>query len=542
MSQFDYTIMSNLLKQKARTFCLLFFAFFIVACGGGSGGDEDTTDRDVGDNPGDGDTTVEETTDSVPPVISILGDNPTTLVAGSTYSDSGASASDDVDGNITANIVVTDSVNSAVAGSYSVTYTVSDAAGNQTTKARSVVVEAAPVVDTTAPVISILGDNPTTLVAGSTYSDSGASASDDVDGNITANIVVTDSVNSAVAGSYSVTYTVSDAAGNQTTKARSVVVEAAPVVDTTAPVISILGDNPASVELGTSYNDVGATATDDIDGNLSSSIQTTGVVNTSELGIYTITYSVGDSAGNNASEDRSVEVYNTLPTSLNQAAYEGGTVYRYGHNSIPNIMLSGAPADTDRSRWAMLHDAGEYRLYFFKKGSNDTFYQFAYNPSTGVYQWGYNSIPTLKVTGMPTDADPSSFAMLHDGSAYRFYMQSESTNSLYQAAYNISSGDYEYGFNSIENLPLTGGPTDTEYSRWGMLHDGEDYRFYAFKAGSDTHFYQFAYNISSGNYEYGFNSILQLSVQDMPSTSERTSFAMLHDGSAYRFYFQNNDL
>lgn len=61
---------------------------------------------------------------------------------------------------------------------------------------------------------------------------------------------------------------------------------------------------------------------------------------------------------------------NTLPaaaaavaaTSLNQAAYAGGDICNFGHNSIPNIPLSGAPADTDYSRWSMLHDGSTYRL------------------------------------------------------------------------------------------------------------------------------------------------------------------------------------
>ena len=44
--------------------------------------------------------------------------------------------------------------------------------------------------------------------------DAGASATDNVDGDITAKIVVTGEVNSSVAGTYTLTYNVSDAAGN----------------------------------------------------------------------------------------------------------------------------------------------------------------------------------------------------------------------------------------------------------------------------------------------------------------------------------------
>ena len=49
--------------------------------------------------------------------------------------------------------------------------------------------------------------------------------------------------------------TAEDSAGNTSTATRTIT-----VVDTTAPVITLLGDNPAEVELGSSYTDAGATA------------------------------------------------------------------------------------------------------------------------------------------------------------------------------------------------------------------------------------------------------------------------------------------
>ena len=72
--------------------------------------------------------------------------------------------------------------------------------------------------DTTPPVISILGTNPVNVNKGDTYSDEGATATDDVDGDITANIKVDNQVDTSVAGTYYVYYTVSDAAGNEATQ------------------------------------------------------------------------------------------------------------------------------------------------------------------------------------------------------------------------------------------------------------------------------------------------------------------------------------
>ena len=51
-------------------------------------------------------------------------------------------------------------------------------------------------------------------------------------------------------GSYTITYTATDSAGNIGTAIRTV-----NVIDTTDPVITITGDNPATVELGDAYID-----------------------------------------------------------------------------------------------------------------------------------------------------------------------------------------------------------------------------------------------------------------------------------------------
>ena len=78
--------------------------------------------------------------------------------------------------------------------------------------------------------------------------------------------------------------------------------------DTTAPIITLNGQAIATVNLNSTYTDAGATALDDVDGDLTSSIVTTGVVNTSIEGNYIITYTVSDSAGNTATTTRQVVV------------------------------------------------------------------------------------------------------------------------------------------------------------------------------------------------------------------------------------------
>ena len=173
------------------------------------------------------------------------------------------------------------------------TYDVSDAAGNAATQ----VVRTVNVVDLTAPVITLTGTTPLNVALGSTYTDAGATASDNVDGDITASIVTVNNVNTAVLGTYTVTYDVSDAAGNAATQ----VVRTVNVVDMTAPVITMIGTD-VTITVNTPYTDQGATASDNVDGDITASIVTVNNVNTALVGTYTVTYDVTDAAGNAATQ------------------------------------------------------------------------------------------------------------------------------------------------------------------------------------------------------------------------------------------------
>ena len=103
------------------------------------------------------------------------------------------------------------------------------------------------------PSITILGDNPATVEVGSAYADAGATAFDTGDGNLTAEIDTTSTVDSATIGSYTVTYAVEDSSGNTATAVRVV-----NVIDTSSPGITNLGDNPTTVSVGSSNIDAGS--------------------------------------------------------------------------------------------------------------------------------------------------------------------------------------------------------------------------------------------------------------------------------------------
>jgi hypothetical protein len=182
-----------------------------------------------------------------------------------------------------------------------VCYKVADALGNLAYKISSPIAG----IDTTAPVLSLRGNPIISLEVFAQYSDEGAIANDSRDGNLTSKITVSNPVNMGNVSVYTITYEVKDAAGNRATIARTV-----KVVDTTAPIITILGNSTATVELNSNYSDLGATATDNYDGDITSKITVSNSVNIKAAGSYNVTYDVEDASGNKAA--RAIRTVNVV--------------------------------------------------------------------------------------------------------------------------------------------------------------------------------------------------------------------------------------
>jgi VCBS repeat-containing protein len=145
------------------------------------------------------------------PVVSVTGPDTVNIKVGDAFADAGASATDAEDGDITADIVVGgDIVDTDTAGTYVITYDVTDSNGAPATQ----VTRTVNVATNNAPVITLTGAAAITLTTGDAYADAGATAMDDEDGDITANIVVGGAVNTAAAGVYTLTYNVMDMDGN----------------------------------------------------------------------------------------------------------------------------------------------------------------------------------------------------------------------------------------------------------------------------------------------------------------------------------------
>lgn len=171
---------------------------------------------------GCGDST-DESTDTSAPTIKLNGETDIVLNVGDTYSDAGASVIDDISNNL--QVVVTGSVDTSTPGTYVLTYTSSDEAGNTTSITRTITVNSLP--DTQAPELSIVGDATVTLIVGSAYSEEGATAVDDQDNDV--EISINGDVDTDTIGTYTVNYTARDNAGNESTLSKTVIVIAAPI-------------------------------------------------------------------------------------------------------------------------------------------------------------------------------------------------------------------------------------------------------------------------------------------------------------------------
>jgi subtilisin family serine protease len=311
--------------------------------------------------------TVVVTNPNAPPTLSILAPaNNASVVSGTAISFSGT-ASDTQDGNLSSKIVWTSSLSgqigtgasfstSLAAGTHTITASITDSGGLTTTSAITVVVTN----PNTPPTLSILAPvNNTSVVSGTAISFSGT-ASDTQDGNLSSKIVWTSSLRgqigtgasfstSLVAGTHTITASVTDSGGLTTTSAITVVV----TNPNTPPTLSILAPaNNASVVSGTAISFSG-TASDTQDGNLSSKIVWTsslsGQIGTGAsfstslvTGTHTITASVTDLGGLTTTAAIMVTVTKpNTPPSISILAPVNGAVI----SQSVSVTLSGSASD-----------------------------------------------------------------------------------------------------------------------------------------------------------------------------------------------------
>jgi PKD repeat protein len=331
--------------------------------------------------------------DNIRPVITLLGNDTVRVEVGTTYNDAGATAYDASEGDISSQIVTTNDLDINTTGQYTYEYNVTDKSGNKAvTVTRFVIV----VTDLTKPVLTLNPGNSGCIEArkdNAPYVDPGATATDNkAPFNLTSAIVTSGSVDSRWAGSYTITYKVTDVAGNFVTKTRTVC-----VTDTKAPVIDTLGD--ARIQIGSVWFDQ-TVATDAYDNNvtLSKTWGFNGPVNTVIRKTYPVVYNAKDSSGNAAaSVARNYRVddfiapvislntfdvvshpvrtpYNSIPPSVSDNYYGPGQVslVRISSNVDENVLgtyqevfeaIDGSGNVTRRTRTVKVEDNESPRIW-----------------------------------------------------------------------------------------------------------------------------------------------------------------------------------
>jgi len=260
--------------------------------------------------------------DILPPVITLNGPAQAEVECGETWMDPGWSASDNIDGDLTAQVVVTDPVNSAVPGEYLVTYHVSDATGNTASASRQVTV-----ADTLPPQVVVSGPDPLHHKVLRPFAPPAATAVDQCEGVLP--VVIQGSVDANVVGDYYLTYESVDGAANMGQFFLTV-----RVVADLPPDLTLNGAETVMLDCGNGYAEPGWNAVDEEDGDLTASVSVSGAPPAGPLGpgSWTVTYAVTDFAGNTVTAQRTVMVQENCSLAVSAlgetalTAPPGGTV------------------------------------------------------------------------------------------------------------------------------------------------------------------------------------------------------------------------
>ena len=229
------------------------------------------------------------------------------------------------------------------------------------------------VVDTKKPEIELAGDVEKTICPKAEYEEEGFTAKDNYDGDLTKSVKREENEKEIV-------YSVSDSSGNIETIKRTIIKE-----DKTAPEITLNGNETIYVTVGNKYNEQGAKAIDNCDDDLSDGIKTEGSVDTSNVGTYTIKYSVEDTSGNIGTKERKVVVQKAaqkLSSSLGCGA--AGTIY---------LTFDDGPNDSyTPTILNVLKKYGVKATFFVTRAGSDSLITREYNEghAVAVHTWTHD--------------------------------------------------------------------------------------------------------------------------------------------------------
>ena len=240
------------------------------------------------------------------PKIVLNGDSFVVLEYGEDYKEQGAYLSK-FGQNLSDNMLITSNLNVDKLGIYEIIYKYKLSFLTLTKKR---IVE---VVDNEKPVITLTGDNVLGVCPNTPYVEEGFQAIDNYDGDITDKVIRTEE-------DHVVIYTVTDSSGNTESVSRQV-----NEVDVDNPILTLSGSEIVYLVVDSEYEELGYTATDNCDGDLTSKVVVTSNIDTSKKGDYEVKYEVTDSSGNKVEKIRKVSVYAKPNTNMNGGA--SGVIY-----------------------------------------------------------------------------------------------------------------------------------------------------------------------------------------------------------------------
>ncbi len=258
--------------------------------------------------------TVNDAIDNTSPEITLYGDNPMSIILGTTYNDPGAWWTDNSTGTATSSVTLENilgSVISTVRGIYTLTYQAFDTSKNMGLTTRTVNVDYAPAYYITASAGANGTINPSGRIDLTPEGDQEYTFTPTTPDYRVASLIVDD-----VRLEVSDTYTFRKVIRDHTIEVTFALEDRIP------PVITLNGgapngsdpENPVLIALNGTYAELGATVTDNVDTGLVATV--VGKVNTRNIGTSTISYFASDRSGNTTSAERTVVVFDAVPPTI----------------------------------------------------------------------------------------------------------------------------------------------------------------------------------------------------------------------------------
>lgn len=243
-----------------------------------------------------------------------------------------------------------------------------------------------------SPKISLKGASTIDIPLNSTYTDEGASAKYGKK-DISSNIQISNNIDTSKVGKYDITYTV------QYKKKSISTTRTVNIVDTEAPVLTLNGESEINIAQDSTYQDLGCYAIDNYDGDITTKISIDSDIDTSELGTYTVNYTVKDSSGNESKLTRSVNVVKRGSKNISTKQNSGLPVLMY------HFFYDKNTGDTGKDgNYMEIHDFEEQLKYLTENN-----YYFPTWEEVKNYIDGKSCLPAHSIVITVDDGDKTFF-------------------------------------------------------------------------------------------------------------------------------------